>query len=110
MSTPFQRGCLFWLGGGGEPPPPLSTCGSQEKIKLDSNHTRYIQGGLGFIGYYKEGRPVGQAWKGLVGGWIHGKAEDENGRTFSGERIAYLYDDGHTALVGHFNNSIMVSC
>ena len=75
---------------------PTSTC--QVECRLT---------GLGFIGTFDMGKPVGTAWRGLMGGgWIFGKVDDR-GR-HSGDDIAYVYNDLTTAWLGTFQQGIMV--
>ena len=67
-----------------------------------------IESGLGYVGHYQNGKPVGHAWKGLKGGgWLHGRVDPKDG-TFTGDSIAYIYRDLETALVGKFVDSTMV--
>ena len=62
---------------------------------------------LSFVGHMADGIPSGYCWKGLLGGaWIHGKVNEQG--EFTGNDIAYVYPDFKTALVGKFENGIMV--
>ncbi len=64
--------------------------------------------GLSYVGNYEDGVPTGYAWRKLIGGsWLFGKL-DSNGE-FTGEDIAYIYNDIKTAFVGEFKNGLMVS-
>jgi len=64
--------------------------------------------GLGFVGEFRNGKPKGICWKGLIGGgWLYGEV-DELGE-FSGDNIAYIYQDLNTALLGNFQKGLMVS-
>lgn len=63
--------------------------------------------GVSFAGNYDKGIPVGHCWKGLIGGsWIHGVVDCEG--KFTGEDIAFVYPDLKTALVGKFEDGLMV--
>ena len=64
--------------------------------------------GLSFIGWLENGTPVGVSWRQLVGGsWLYGKV-DENGE-FSGiNSIAILHQDLEMAMVGTYQNGILV--
>ena len=64
------------------------------------------KGRLVFIGNYKNGRPFGVCWKVIkFGGCVVGRVDSEG--ELSGVRIAYLYPDFRTALVGTFSDGIM---
>ena len=68
--------------------------------------SRFFEG-LSFIGWFEKGKPVGLCWKFLVGGtYIYGIV-DENG-DFTGQDIAFIYQDLELALVGEFKDGIMV--
>lgn len=63
---------------------------------------------LSWVGWYKAGLPLGTCWTSIPGdGWIVGKV-DYDGK-FSGNRIAFIYPDLTTALVGRFNDGALVS-
>ena len=63
--------------------------------------------GLGYFGHFENGKPVGAAWRGLIGnGWIYGKVDQQGDH--SGNEIAYIFNDFQTALLGHFEKGIMV--
>ena len=64
--------------------------------------------GLSFFGWYENGIPTGPCWRKLVGSnYIHGTV-DKDGE-FTGDDIAYIYQDLELALVGTFHRGIMVS-
>jgi len=67
-----------------------------------------VKNRLTFIGMYRNGRPFGTCWE-IVrgGGCVVGKV-DEDGK-LSGTRIAYIYPDFQTCLVGSFRDGEMVS-
>lgn len=63
---------------------------------------------LSWVGWYRAGLPVGTCWSSLMGdGWIVGKCDIDGKLT--GNRIAFIYPDLVTALVGKFNNGVLVS-
>ena len=71
-------------------------------------NTKCRHSGVGYIGHFEGGKPIGTAWRGLMGnGWIYGEV-DHNG-DHTGPDIAYVYNDLSLAYVGHFENGIMVS-
>ena len=54
-----------------------------------------------------DGKLVGNAWRELLGGsWLYGKL-DKNGE-FTGDNIAYIYEDLETAYYGQFKRGVMV--
>ena len=56
---------------------------------------------------YEDGKPTGPAWRQLVGSnYLYGLV-DENGE-FTGESVAYIYQDLKIALIGYFKKGIMV--
>ena len=62
---------------------------------------------LSFVGNYRDGRPSGRVWRGLIGGaWLHGEVDVDGELT--GDRIAYVYPDFRTAFVGRFERGIMI--
>jgi len=63
---------------------------------------------LSFLGYYFNGKPSGTCWKIIDGGGcVVGKVDTEGKLT--GSDIAYLYPDFETALIGSFENGMMVN-
>ena len=67
----------------------------------------YLFEGLTFLGWFEKGKPVGPCWKFLVGGtYIYGIV-DKNG-DFTGQDIAFIYQDLELALVGEFKDGILV--
>ena len=64
--------------------------------------------GLSFVGWFEEGKPVGPCWRALLGGTYLYGVVDENGE-FTGPDIAFIYQDLELALVGEFQNGLMVS-
>ena len=70
------------------------------RLEQDSFQSEY---GLSFLGRFVNGQVTGNFWAGMKGrGFIHGKADDQ-GRA-SGPNISYIYPDGETAFLGHFEN------
>ena len=50
--------------------------------------------GIGFVGYYEDGKPVGTAWKGLFGAvgngaWIYGEVDNQG--AFTGELRTVIF-------------------
>ena len=79
------------------------------RVTVDKNRScsNFVEPGVSFIGRFENGIPIGICWRGLIGGaWLYGKV-DEIGE-FSGDKIAYIYPDLKTALVGRFINGTMV--
>ena len=71
------------------------------------------QNGVGYMGIFRNGRPDGSAWHGLIGepfigqGFLYGQLNKKGKLT--GDNIAYIYPDYLTALIGKFENKIMKS-
>ena len=66
---------------------------------------------MSFVGHYENGSPSGISWKGLVGGaWLYGNLNPMWGAPgeFSGADIAYIYPDMTTAILGTFDNGILI--
>ena len=80
------------------------------KMPNEPSRTCFIEcheHGLGYFGHFENGKPVGTAWRGLMGnGWIYGKVDQHGDHT--GNEIAYIFNDFQTALVGRFEKGIMV--
>ena len=79
---------------------------------LPRNHVGHcsdiITAGLGFVGYFENGFPVGPVWRQLVGGsWLYGVL-DEN-YEFTGKDIAFIHQDMELAMIGQFDKGLMVS-
>jgi histone-lysine N-methyltransferase SETD7 len=65
-------------------------------------------GSLSFIGRFSNGVAQGACWQGLVGGaWLHGVVDDFG--DFTGNDMAYVYQDLKTAFRGRFEKGVMVS-
>ena len=64
------------------------------------------QGRLKCVANHKNGVKFGICWQIIRGGGCLVGRADSQGR-FTGLRIAYLYPDFQTALVGHFENGVM---
>ena len=64
------------------------------------------KGRLTFIGNHKNGRPDGTCWKIIRGGGCVVGRVDSDGH-LTGIRIAYIYPDYETALVGVFKDGVM---
>ncbi len=63
-------------------------------------------GRLTFFGNHKNGKPHGVCWKVIKGGGCVVGRVDEDGE-LTGIRVAYLYPDFRTALVGNFTDGVM---
>jgi len=62
---------------------------------------------LDYIGWYLGGVPTGYTWKYVSGdGWLVGNLD--NTGSFTGEDIAYIYPDLQTAILGKFENGLLV--
>ena len=63
--------------------------------------------GLFFLGMYDNGKPTGPCWRQLIGSnYLYGVV-DKKGE-FTGNNIAFIYQDLELALVGKFDRGIMV--
>jgi len=63
---------------------------------------------LTFVGMHRNGKPFGTCWKIIRGGGCVVGRVDEDGR-LTGTKVAYIYPDFKTALVGTFREGVMVS-
>jgi len=63
---------------------------------------------LTFLGIHSNGKPSGTCWKIIEGGGCIVGSVDKGGK-LSGPDIGYIYPDFSTALVGHFDDGLMVS-
>ena len=67
-----------------------------------------INAGLGFVGYFENGFPVGPVWRQLVGGsWLYGVLNENY--EFTGRDIAFIHQDLELAMIGQFEKGLMVS-
>ena len=65
------------------------------------------KGKLTFVGEFRKGLPFGCCWLAKEGqGWLYGSV-DNRGR-FSGDNVAFLFPDRTTAMVGNFQDEIMI--
>ena len=64
------------------------------------------RGRLTFIGNHKNGQPDGTCWRIIPGGGSVVGRVDRRGR-LTGSRVAYIYPDYETALVGVFEDGVM---
>ena len=63
--------------------------------------------GLHYMGYFENGNAVGKFWIQMTGhAFLHGNVDD-NG-LISGDKIAFIYQDGETALYGQFKDREMI--
>lgn len=63
---------------------------------------------LTFVGMHRNGKPFGTCWKIIRGGGCVVGRVDEEG-ILSGTKIAYIYPDFKTALLGTFKDGVMVA-
>ena len=63
--------------------------------------------GISFIGWYENGKPTGPCWRHLIGSTYLYGIVDHKGE-FTGEDIAFIYQDLKIALIGYFKKGIMV--
>ena len=62
---------------------------------------------VSWLGRYGSGVPVGTIWEWQEGGgYLTGVVDDDG--TFTGDNIAFVYPDFCTAILGRFNNGILV--
>ena len=67
-----------------------------------------IFAGLGYVGRFEQGVPVGPQWRVVVGfGVIYGHV-DEHGE-MTGDNIAFIYPDMRTAIMGKFEKGKLIS-
>lgn len=77
-------------------------------VSKDGSCSDKIERGLGFIGRFTDGIPVGPCWRSLMGGsWLFGDVNASG--EFTGNHIAYIYPDKNLAMIGDFQNGVMVS-
>ena len=56
---------------------------------------------------YENGKPTGPCWRHLIGSnYLHGIVDNEG--EFTGNNIAFIYQDLQLALIGEFKKGIMV--
>ena len=56
---------------------------------------------------YENGKPTGPCWRHLIGSnYLHGIVDNEG--EFTGNNIAFIYQDLQLALVGKFIKGLMV--
>ena len=79
------------------------------KVGILHGFGRYFdrKGRLTFVGNHKNGRPDGTCWRIIRGGGCVVGRVDKAG-SLSGIRLAYIYPDYETALVGVFKDGVMV--
>ena len=62
---------------------------------------------VSWLGRYGSGVPVGNIWEWQEGGgYLTGVVDDDG--TFTGDNIAFVYPDFCTAILGRFNNGVLV--
>eukprot|EP00088_Acartia_fossae_P044428 TRINITY_DN4716_c0_g1_i9.p1 TRINITY_DN4716_c0_g1~~TRINITY_DN4716_c0_g1_i9.p1 ORF type:complete len:266 (+),score=51.09 TRINITY_DN4716_c0_g1_i9:36-833(+) len=67
-----------------------------------------MDGRLDYVGWFKGGLATGFSWQHVRGeGWLVG-CLDNKGK-FTGEEIAYLYPDLETAILGKFEDGVLIS-
>jgi len=68
----------------------------------------HSNGKLSWVGWFQAGLAVGTCWQSVEGdAWLVGKV-DKDGR-MTGDEIAFLYPDLSTALLGTFEEGVLVS-
>ncbi|QQP56312.1 Histonelysine Nmethyltransferase SETD7like [Caligus rogercresseyi] len=83
----------------------------QSRINPSFNYEVVRMNGLGFYGYYLNGRPAGSVWYGMVGfefgnqGVLHGRV-DADGK-LTGSNISYIYPNHINVLHGDFQDKFM---
>lgn len=78
----------------------------QDGVQHGFSRTFDRKGRLTFMGNYRNGKPFGVCWRIIrYGGCVVGRVDSEGQLT--GVRLAYLYPDFRTALVGTFNEGYM---
>jgi len=76
--------------------------------RIDMKKFRTFRQQVCWLGRYKNGVAYGQCWEWKEGGaWLTGDV-DEHGK-FTGNSVAFLYPDLQTALLGQFDNGVMVA-
>lgn len=64
---------------------------------------------MSLTGRFSNGIPTGDFWIQMIGGgFLHGKFEENTGKV-TGDKLAFIYPDMETALVGKFTNFEMIS-
>ena len=59
-----------------------------------------------FVGHYLNGRPFGPCWQYKEGGGFLYGSPDTSGQ-FTGDRLAFIYPDLSTSLLGKFVDGVM---
>ena len=76
-------------------------------------HKKLAGKGISYLAQFRNGRPEGPIWIGLVGepilaqGFLYGKVNKKG--KLSGDNVAYIYPDYKTAMVGTFEDRVMKS-
>ena len=71
-------------------------------------HHRLLNGGIGFVGWYRNGLPHGPTWMETMGGGLqHGTVSAED-HTLSGSNVSFIYPDYDTMFYGEFKDRMMV--
>ena len=80
---------------------------NHENAKKKSFQIKRAYKSLYFQGFFKNGEAYGHFWIQMEGGGhLHGKVNSEG--LISGNNIAYIYPDGETALLGKFEDRVMI--
>ena len=78
----------------------------EEKGFIPKADQNLLYHGTHFQGVFKNGQAYGHFWIQMVGdGHLHGKISPDG--LISGNDIAYIYQDGETALLGQFEDRVM---
>ena len=81
------------------------------KEKLSTYGQTHAENGIGALGYFENSKASGTFWVGMFGGkpngHLHGTIDVDDG-TITGDNISYIYPDMETALLGRFENAVMI--
>eukprot|EP00094_Tigriopus_californicus_P000772 TCALIF_00747-PA protein Name:"Similar to setd7 Histone-lysine N-methyltransferase SETD7 (Danio rerio)" AED:0.33 eAED:0.33 QI:70/0.5/0.33/0.66/1/1/3/69/754 len=68
----------------------------------------YVKPGLGMLGRFESGKPIGPIWIGMFGGGrLYGELNADH--EFTGTNLTFIYADMETALHGQFEDKKMIS-
>jgi hypothetical protein len=65
---------------------------------------------ISYLGRYLNGKPVGQAWLGLIGhGFLFGDVDPKNPGKITSEKAGYIYPGFELAIVGNYQENFLQS-
>ena len=65
---------------------------------------------VSYLGRYLNGKPVGQAWLGLIGhGFLFGDVDPKNPGKITSEKAGYIYPGFELAIVGNYQKNLLQS-